>query len=105
MTPDEVVETFRRLLLDDLTPSMQSAGLRPRSSLGYTVDDVQRELRGRDLACWCPTWQACHGDVLLAVANSDDRCRDCDVPLIAANVWEPGTCLNCSPSVATLGAQ
>ena len=27
------------------------------------------ELRGRDLACWCPLDQPCHADVLLEVAN------------------------------------
>lgn len=31
---------------------------------------VVRELRGRDLACWCPLdGGPCHGDVLLALAN------------------------------------
>jgi hypothetical protein len=33
------------------------------------VDDVRRELRGRDLACWCRPDRPCHADVLLAVAN------------------------------------
>ena len=28
------------------------------------------ELRGHDLACWCPLDQPCHADVLLEVANS-----------------------------------
>ena len=37
--------------------------------LDVTVDDVRRELRGRDLACWCPLSEACHADVLLDVAN------------------------------------
>lgn len=27
------------------------------------------ELRGRDLACWCPLDQPCHADVLLEIAN------------------------------------
>ncbi len=27
------------------------------------------DLRGRDLACWCPLDQPCHADVLLALAN------------------------------------
>lgn len=27
------------------------------------------QLRGKDLACWCPLWQACHADVLLKIAN------------------------------------
>ena len=30
---------------------------------------ARRELRGRNLACWCAIGQACHADVLLAVAN------------------------------------
>ncbi len=27
------------------------------------------EIRGRDLACWCPAGQQCHADVLLALSN------------------------------------
>ncbi len=27
------------------------------------------ELRGKDLACWCPLDQPCHADVLLELAN------------------------------------
>ena len=30
---------------------------------------ARAELAGRDLACWCPPGEACHADVLLAVAN------------------------------------
>ncbi|NHA69793.1 DUF4326 domain-containing protein [Phycicoccus flavus] len=43
--------------------------------LGYTVDDVRRELRGRDLMCFCPVVDdrgepvPCHAQVLLEVAN------------------------------------
>ncbi len=37
--------------------------------LKVTVEDVQRELQGRDLACYCPLDAPCHADVLLAVAN------------------------------------
>lgn len=28
------------------------------------------ELRGKDLACWCPLNRPCHADVLLELANS-----------------------------------
>ena len=31
--------------------------------------DIQRELAGKDLACWCPLDQPCHADVLIAIAN------------------------------------
>ena len=34
----------------------------------YTKE-VQRVLRGKDLACWCPLDQPCHADVLLDIAN------------------------------------
>jgi len=30
-----------------------------------------RNLRGKDLACWCPLDQPCHADVLLEIANSE----------------------------------
>lgn len=44
-----------------------------RGELGFTVDDVRRVLRGRDLACWCPLDGPCHADVLLDVANAPGR--------------------------------
>ncbi len=31
--------------------------------------DIRRELRGKNLACWCPLDQPCHADVLLKIAN------------------------------------
>lgn len=32
--------------------------------------DIRHFLRGKDLACWCGPDDACHADVLLAIANS-----------------------------------
>ena len=29
------------------------------------------QLRGKDLACWCPLDQPCHADVLLEIANAE----------------------------------
>ena len=43
--------------------------------LAVSVDDVRRELRGKDLVCWCRLYDAngsrvrCHADVLLQIAN------------------------------------
>lgn len=34
------------------------------------VERARRELRGRDVACWCAP-AACHGDVLIRIANSE----------------------------------
>lgn len=33
-------------------------------------EQIQHELAGRDLACWCPLDEPCHADVLLEIANS-----------------------------------
>lgn len=35
------------------------------------VDAARTELRGKDLACFCPLDQPCHADVLLELANQD----------------------------------
>lgn len=35
-----------------------------------SATDAVRELRGKDLACWCPIDQPCHADVLLELANA-----------------------------------
>ena len=40
------------------------------ASVSFTVADVQRELAGRDLACWCPLDEPCHAAVLLHRANA-----------------------------------
>ena len=32
-------------------------------------ETIRYQLRGKDLACWCPLDQPCHADVLLAIAN------------------------------------
>jgi hypothetical protein len=37
--------------------------------LPVDADDVRTQLRGRDLACYCPLDEPCHADVLLAIAN------------------------------------
>lgn len=43
-----------------------------------SIEEIQRELAGLDLACWCPIryhpngrvrWGECHADVLLELAN------------------------------------
>lgn len=33
------------------------------------VEEVKKELRGRNLACWCPLNILCHADILLEMAN------------------------------------
>ena len=40
-----------------------------------TVEDVRRELRGKNLACWCPLDEPCHADILLEIANVTYKCK------------------------------
>jgi len=46
---------------------------RPYSELGYNsktfVDNAIKELKGKNLACWCSLDQSCHADILLEIAN------------------------------------
>jgi hypothetical protein len=43
---------------------------------GFNLATLRHDLAGKDLACWCPLDQPCHGDVLLELANSEsDRTR------------------------------
>ena len=54
-TVERVVEVYRKYLEDGM--------------LDVTVEQVRRELRGKDLACWCKEGAPCHADVLLEIAN------------------------------------
>jgi hypothetical protein len=51
----EAVARYRSALLD--------------GKLTFTVDDVRRELAGKDLTCWCKPGAPCHADLLLRIAN------------------------------------
>ena len=35
-----------------------------------TIEEITKELRGKNLACFCPIGQECHADLLLDLANS-----------------------------------
>ena len=59
--------------------------------LPFSVSDVRRELRGKDLVCWCPLGQPCHADVLLDLANH------CSHKFVDSNV-----CLKCGVHVREL---
>lgn len=52
-TAQDAVDAFRRWLL-------------PRPIF---VDTIRRDLRGKNLACWCKPGEPCHADVLLEIAN------------------------------------
>jgi hypothetical protein len=37
------------------------------------LEMIWRDLRGKNLACWCPLDRPCHADVLLELANEETR--------------------------------
>lgn len=62
-TPAQAVEAYRYFMAH------------PQNLKGHampSLDSVRTELRGKDLACWCPLDQPCHADVLLELANEDE---------------------------------
>src|SRR3990167_2483641 len=68
MTPSVAVGCFRSVLTKEGAWSPIPVHLWPRGKIPAvwtTVEEVKRELRGKDLACWCPLDQPCHADVLL----------------------------------------
>lgn len=60
MKAEDAVREFRALLAPhppNIVPLYMGA------------DDIARELRGKNLACWCAIGSPCHADVLLEIAN------------------------------------
>lgn len=58
----KAVEKFRRWLTGE------KVGMAMKLTAECFPDP--RELRGKNLACWCPLDQPCHADVLLELANA-----------------------------------
>lgn len=61
----EVVKSFERWLNGDRT---EWQGLESNAAATIILQRLP-ELKGKDLACWCPLDQPCHADVLLRLAN------------------------------------
>jgi hypothetical protein len=62
MTPELAVQSFKNVL-DEFGEYQIS------SRTKVTIEDIKRELRGKNLACWCKSSEVCHADVLLELAN------------------------------------
>jgi hypothetical protein len=39
------------------------------SGVLITIDEIKKELKGKNLACWCKPSDPCHADILLKIAN------------------------------------
>ena len=72
-TREKCVEVFSDLIkrgpclgyLADAWPSVKAQEVRR----AYILANLY-QLRGKNLACWCPLDQPCHADVLLQLANA-----------------------------------
>ncbi|ULB10701.1 DUF4326 domain-containing protein [Cereibacter azotoformans] len=79
LSSEEAVQAFRRFLVHgdpgtDLLPVNLTAQGRHQLALDLHIRRERifseaGQLRGRDLACWCPPGSPCHADVLLEIAN------------------------------------
>lgn len=70
-TRAEIVELFRRTLIE---PDRGMRGAYPSRAgrfAKFNIVEVVDQLRGHDLACWCPLSSPCHADVLLELANQE----------------------------------
>lgn len=75
------VDRFRRLMTGKMSALEMSQSSRCDQwssppcdvslvSVRRWIRDGLEELRGKNLACWCPLNQPCHADALLELANS-----------------------------------
>jgi hypothetical protein len=67
-TRDDCVRLFTHLCAGYLCVSTGPGIEAQREYVGFVKRNLT-ELRGRNLACWCPPGQPCHADVLLRIAN------------------------------------
>ncbi|MFZ1975779.1 MAG: DUF4326 domain-containing protein [Candidatus Acidiferrales bacterium] len=68
LTRHDAVLLFQYLMSGRIAPTQVPAEEQKR--VGRYIDAHLDELRGKDLACWCPLGVACHADILLLIANT-----------------------------------
>lgn len=56
------VKLTRQLVVGEYENMLENPAMEP------LIQEIKRELRGKDLVCWCAPY-ACHGDILLRIAN------------------------------------
>lgn len=66
---EQSLKFYRDALRGFLSPEMYPFGHEWVERIKHY--DPRSELRGKDLACWCPLHRACHADVLLEIANTE----------------------------------
>lgn len=75
LTLEQVIEYYRSAVEGMIGPEMYPHGhnwrdrFMMKSRAQWPNDAARQELRGKNLACWCPLGSPCHADVLLEIAN------------------------------------
>lgn len=69
-TRAECVKGFRQLCAGYLRISADAATIAAQERFLAHAQAHREDLRGKDLACWCPLTAPCHADVLLEIANA-----------------------------------
>jgi hypothetical protein len=69
-TREQVMKLYVALCAGLLNVSQDVAHVESQQKSMRVIDVDLHELRGRDLACWCPVSAPCHADVLMALANN-----------------------------------
>lgn len=70
-TRAECVSLYKRLLAGYCCLTTPASMADQNSARGHVAEHLD-ELRGKNLACWCPLEAPCHADVLLEIANQAD---------------------------------
>jgi hypothetical protein len=68
-TRAECVELYKALLAGLLCITCKTSVDLQKERRAYVIRHIA-QLRGHNLACWCPPDQPCHADVLLELANA-----------------------------------
>lgn len=66
-TRAECVDLYAKLMAGYLCMSTSNVAQQQASRAQVTAH--REQLRGKNLACWCPLDAPCHADVLLEIAN------------------------------------
>lgn len=63
----------RKYMMDYLFPYRHHGENSGLDKLLFSLANLEwvKELKGKNLACWCPLDQSCHADALLKLANED----------------------------------
>lgn len=69
-TVRECVELYHILAQGFLCISKPLDHVERQRRAHLAMKEAKKELRGKDLACWCRPDRKCHADVLLEIANS-----------------------------------